>query len=77
MQPPAGKQHVRARLESGLWLTGQYFNRHPQLDGKPGYSLVVGRINGRPFAGPYHADRVVEWELVETTEQLQLFNEAA
>ena len=69
--PPTDKQHVRAQLyptavsgrfSVGLWLTGQYFERHPQLDGKPGYSLVVGRINGSPFAGPYYADRVIEWE---------------
>lgn len=77
MQSPPDKQHVRARLRptavsgrfsSGLWLEGHYFERHPQLGGEPGYSLVVGRMNGRPFTGPYYADRVVEWCVLSAVE---------
>lgn len=64
---PTDKQHVRAKLQSGLWLTGQYYKRHRELGGEPGYTLIVGRNS----TGAYYADRVVEWQPIDPAEPAQ------
>ena len=68
MQPPSDKQYVRAKLASGLWLTGRYLRRNPLLNGQPGYTVKVG-LNS---TGAYYEETIVEWEPIQDN-QLPLF----